>query len=52
MLYCSISFQKKLQIWARYAQFQYLDRFTVGTGNEEIEGDRRSEVKVQMMLRF
>lgn len=45
-------FSKKLQIWARYAQFQYIDRLTVGTGNEEIEGNKRSEVKVQMMVRF
>jgi len=45
-------FSKKLQIWARYAQFKYIDRFTVGTGNEEIEGDTKSEVKVQMMVRF
>ncbi|WP_296620563.1 helix-hairpin-helix domain-containing protein [Marivirga sp.] len=45
-------FSKKLQIWARYAQFRYVDRFTVGTGNEEIEGNTRSEVKVQMMVRF
>lgn len=45
-------FSKKLQIWARYAQFRFIDQFTVGTGNEEIEGNNRSEVKVQMMLRF
>jgi len=45
-------FSKKLQIWARYAQFRYVDQFTVGTGNEEIEGNTRSEVKFQMMLRF
>ncbi|WMN11583.1 helix-hairpin-helix domain-containing protein [Marivirga salinae] len=45
-------FSKKLQIWARYSQFQYIDRLTVGTGNEEIEGNKRSEVKVQMMVRF
>jgi hypothetical protein len=45
-------FSKKLQIWVRYAQFNYVDRFTVGTGNEEIEGDTKSEVKVQMMVRF
>ncbi|WP_340152530.1 helix-hairpin-helix domain-containing protein [uncultured Marivirga sp.] len=45
-------FSKKLQMWARYAQFRFVDQFTVGTGNEEIEGDTRSEVKVQMMMRF
>lgn len=45
-------FSTKLQLWARYAQFRYIDRFTVGTGNEEIEGNTRSEVKVQMMVRF
>jgi hypothetical protein len=45
-------FSRKLQIWARYAQFRFVDQFTVGTGNEEIEGSTRSEVKVQMMVRF
>jgi hypothetical protein len=45
-------FSKKLQIWARYAQFRFVDQFTVGTGNEEIEGNTRSEVKAQVMLRF
>jgi hypothetical protein len=45
-------FSKKLQIWARYAQFRFVDRFTVGSGNEEIEGNTRSEVKVQLMVKF
>ncbi|SMG33400.1 Helix-hairpin-helix motif-containing protein [Marivirga sericea] len=45
-------FSKKLQLWARYAQFRYVDQFTIGSGNEEIEGNTKSEVKVQMMLRF
>lgn len=45
-------FSKKLQIWARYAQFRYQDQFTIGTGNEQIEGNTRSELKMQMMLRF
>jgi len=45
-------FSKKFQLWARYAQFRFVDEFTVGTGNEEIDGNTRSEVKLQMMMRF
>ncbi|MBK6264647.1 helix-hairpin-helix domain-containing protein [Marivirga sp. S37H4] len=43
---------KKLQIWARWAQFKYLDAETIGTGNEQIEGNTRSEVKLQMMYKI
>ena len=45
-------FSKKLQFWARYAQFRFLDQETIGTGTEQIEGNTRSEVKLQMMYRF
>lgn len=45
-------FSKKLQIWARWAQFRFQNEETIGTGNEEIEGNTRSEVKLQMMYQF
>jgi hypothetical protein len=45
-------FSKKLQLWARWAQFSYVNQQTIGTGNEQIEGNKRSEVKLQMMYRF
>lgn len=45
-------FSKKLQIWARWAQFKYPYAETIGSGNEQVEGNKRSEVKLQMMFKF
>ncbi len=45
-------FNKKFQIWARWSQFNFLDQITIGSGNEQIEGNRRSEVKLQMMYKL
>src|SRR5690606_25311259 len=42
----------KLQVWARWAQFKFLDTETIGTGNEQIEGNTRSEIKLQMMYKI
>ncbi|GAA5023453.1 hypothetical protein GCM10011506_06320 [Marivirga lumbricoides] len=43
---------KKLQMWARWARFKYLDLEKIGKGNEQIEGNTKSEVKLQMMYQF
>ncbi|WMN06332.1 helix-hairpin-helix domain-containing protein [Marivirga arenosa] len=45
-------FSKNLQLWARYSQFRYLDLDSIGSGNEEINGNTKSEVKFQMMLKI
>ena len=38
---------KKVSIWLRWAQTVYKDKNTVGSGLDEINGNRRSEVKLQ-----
>lgn len=43
---------KKLTLWARWAQFIYTERETVGSGLDEIPKNRRSEVKLQLMYKF
>jgi len=43
---------RKLDFWARYAVTRWYDRDTIGSGLEEIEGNRRSEIKLQLRCRF
>jgi hypothetical protein len=41
-----------ISIWLRFAQTQFNDRKTVGSGLDEIQGNRRSEIKAQIRFRF
>ena len=41
-----------LDIWTRYALFIYQDAETVGSGLDEIQGNRKSELKLQMRYQF
>ncbi len=43
---------KKLSIWLRWAQTVFSNRTSVGTGLDQIEGNRRTEVKVQALYVF
>ena len=43
---------KKLNIWMRYAMFFYQDVQTVGTYLDEIDGNKKSEVKIQLRYQF
>lgn len=43
---------KKLTVWLRWAQTIYANQSTISSGLDEIEGNRRSEVKVQAMYTF
>ncbi|WP_421943594.1 hypothetical protein [Pedobacter sp.] len=43
---------KKLNIWARYAMFLYKDVETVGTYLDEIQGNKKSEMKIQLRYQF
>ena len=43
---------KKLNIWTRYAVFYYKDVKTVGTYLDEIEGNKKSEIKIQLRYQF
>ncbi len=43
---------KKISVWLRIAQTVYQEKQTVGSGLDEIKGNKRTEVKVQARLIF
>ncbi|MCH2215369.1 MAG: helix-hairpin-helix domain-containing protein [Flavobacteriales bacterium] len=43
---------RNTDIWLRWAQTYFTDRQTVGSGLEEIDGNTRTEVKIQLRHRF
>jgi len=43
---------KHLDIWARYAVFLYKDVQTVGSGLDEINGNKKTDVKLQLRYQF
>jgi len=43
---------RKLSFWGRIAQTLNPDRTVIGSGLDEIKGNRRTEVKLQMVYRF
>jgi hypothetical protein len=43
---------KKLTLWARWAQTIYANKETVGNSLDEIQGNRKSEVKLQALYNF
>lgn len=52
--YCNINYDvnKKLSVWFRWAQTVYKNKKTIGSGLDEIEGNRRSEIKLQTLFRW
>ncbi|UYZ61411.1 ComEA family DNA-binding protein [Hymenobacter weizhouensis] len=47
-----VEISRHLTLWLRYADTHYRHQRTVGSGLEEIQGPRRSEVKAQVRYRF
>ncbi|MGB3005368.1 MAG: helix-hairpin-helix domain-containing protein [Chitinophagaceae bacterium] len=43
---------KKISLWARWAQTIYINRESVGSGLDEIDGNQKSELKVQLRWIF
>jgi hypothetical protein len=43
---------KKINVWARYALFLYQDVETVGSGLDEIIGNKKTDVKLQVRYQF
>jgi hypothetical protein len=41
---------KNLNIWLRIARTKFSNRLTVGSGSDEIEGNAKTEIKVQLQL--
>lgn len=52
--YINLSYDltKKLSIWTRWAQLIYRNRSEIGSGLDEISGNRRSELKVQILWKL
>lgn len=52
--YLIINFQvnKKLKAWFYFSQTQYSNRECVGSGLNRIEGERKSEIKLQVQYKF
>lgn len=45
-------YKKNVELWLRYAAFIYANQAELGTGPEQILGSTRSEVGVQLRVRF
>lgn len=45
-------FSKKLAMWARFAQFIYPGKETIGSGLDLINGNKKSELKIQAIYTF
>jgi len=43
---------ENISVWLRFAQTQFSDKETIGSGLDEIQGNARSEIKAQMRLKF
>ena len=43
---------KKLSVWGRVAQYFYPTKTIIGSGLDEIKGNKRTEVKLQILYKF
>ncbi len=43
---------KKFSVWARYSVWSYRNQDRIGSGLEEIEGNSRPELKIQVLMKF
>jgi hypothetical protein len=52
--YCMLkyTFKGKTDLWIRFAQTYYSDRTSIGSGLNEIHGKTKSELKIQIRLKF
>jgi hypothetical protein len=46
------SFLKRFDLWVRYGTFIYNNRKTIGSGAEEIQGSKKSDVTVQLRIKL
>lgn len=46
------SFGRRMDVWVRYAITQYANKSVIGAGLDEIDGNTRSEIKVQLRVKF
>ncbi len=43
---------KKIDMWLRFSQFHYVDRKVISSGLNEINGQNKSEVKIQFRIKI
>jgi hypothetical protein len=43
---------KNVDLWLRYATTYYNGKNLIGSGLDEIQGSSKSEIKVQIMVKF
>jgi hypothetical protein len=48
----SYNFNRSVSLWLRFSQTYFADRTVISAGNDEILGNRRSEVKAQLRVTF
>ncbi|NPA44818.1 MAG: helix-hairpin-helix domain-containing protein [Chlorobi bacterium] len=41
-----------IDVWLRYANYSYADRDVIGSSLEEIQGNKKSEIKIQVRIKF
>jgi hypothetical protein len=46
------AFNKRMALWFRWAQTIYKDQSSIGTGLDEIRGNKRTELKLQWIYQF
>jgi len=44
------SFNRAIDLWVKYGFFLYNDRSFIGSGAEEIQGDRKSDLTIQLRI--
>ena len=44
--------RRGVDLWVRYALLSYSDQITVGSGNDMISGNQRSDIKLQLRFQF
>ncbi|MFZ1618028.1 MAG: hypothetical protein WAT41_11825, partial [Flavobacteriales bacterium] len=46
------SVARGIDVWARYGSWAYLHQDAISSGLQEISGDRRSDLKLELRLKF
>ena len=51
-LNCNFDINRKISLWTRWAQTIYRGKTLIGSGLDEIKGNKKTEIKLQLMYRF
>ncbi len=49
---CRYTISRKIDLWMRYALTSYEDQETIGSGGDLINGNKRSDIRLQLRLQF